>query len=133
MKEKSPLVFKLEPDLHKRLIKCADETGLKKYTLAILAIEAAVEAIEKNDYRLVVPIKFEVAYVPYPQRKTHSDPEQGGNYPRHNPQHSTLEGDPASNEKLPGTQHLPTKTYPNAATAPRRKEKPAKLSREEGQ
>jgi len=28
------------------------------------AIEAAVEAIEKNDYRLVVPIAFEVTHIP---------------------------------------------------------------------
>lgn len=35
-----------------------------------MAIEAAVEAIEQNDYRLVVPIQFEVSEIP---AKAHPD------------------------------------------------------------
>jgi predicted DNA-binding protein len=64
MKEKTPLSVKLEPELHKRLEESARRTGIKKYTLAILAIQAAVDAIEQNNYRLVVPIEFEVARIP---------------------------------------------------------------------
>jgi predicted DNA-binding protein len=64
VKPQSPLVFRLEPELHKRLEECAGRTHLKKYTLAILAIEAAVDAIEQNGYQLVVPIKFDIARVP---------------------------------------------------------------------
>lgn len=39
---------------------------MKKHTLAQQAIEAAVEAIEKNGFRLVMPIeyRFEVTHVP---------------------------------------------------------------------
>lgn len=81
MEPKSPLVFRLEPELHKRLGECAERTRLKKYTLALLAIEAAVDAIEKNDYQLVVPIQFEVAQVPAEKKSSRSryplKPDQG--------------------------------------------------------
>jgi predicted DNA-binding protein len=58
------LTLRIEPALYQRLEECASRTRIKKYTLAILAIEAAVEAIEKNDFRLVVPIQFELVRVP---------------------------------------------------------------------
>jgi hypothetical protein len=64
MKAESPLVFRIEKALMARLEKAADELRLKKYTLALLAIEAAVEAIEANNYRLVLPIEFQVAHLP---------------------------------------------------------------------
>jgi predicted DNA-binding protein len=63
------LTLRINPELHKRLEECARRTHIKKYTLAILAIEAAVEAIEKNGYRLVVPIEFEVSRVPTEKSK----------------------------------------------------------------
>jgi hypothetical protein len=64
VKEKTPLSVKLEPEVHARLEECARRTRLKKYALALMAIEAAVDAIEKNDYRLVVPIQFDVTQIP---------------------------------------------------------------------
>lgn len=79
VKPQSPLVFRLQKGLHERLEKCAKETRLKKYALALLAIEAAVEAIEKNNYELVVPIKFEVSRVPAASPKNlSSSNSQGG-------------------------------------------------------
>ena len=42
----------------------ADRLGLKKNKLAQDAIEAAVAAIERNNYRIVVPIEFEVTHIP---------------------------------------------------------------------
>jgi CRISPR/Cas system-associated endoribonuclease Cas2 len=60
----SALTLRIDPELHQRLEQCAERTHIKKYTLAILAVTAAVEAIEKNQYRLVVPIQFDVARVP---------------------------------------------------------------------
>lgn len=64
MKEKTPLVFKIEPALHERLTECSKRLGVKKYSLGILALEAAVNAIERNGYKLVVPIEFDVRHVP---------------------------------------------------------------------
>jgi predicted DNA-binding protein len=63
VKQEAPLSFRIEPELHTRLTECSERLRLKKYTLALMALEAAVEAIEKNDYRLVLPIQFEVAHV----------------------------------------------------------------------
>lgn len=85
MKSNSPLVFRLEPELHARLQKCAQETRLKKYALAIMAIQAAVEAVEKNGYRLVVPIEFEVTQVPTQKSGAKTS------YPSPSPQYSRVE------------------------------------------
>ena len=59
-----PLSIKLSKELHERLIEVAERIGIAKHRLAEMAIEAAVEAIEKNGYRLVVPIEFQVAHAP---------------------------------------------------------------------
>lgn len=56
----------LEGGFKKRLATCAKRTKLKPHSLAQAAIEAAVDAIERADYRLVVPIELHVAYVPIP-------------------------------------------------------------------
>jgi hypothetical protein len=50
--------------LNQRLEDCAAALRMKKHTLAQEAIEAAVDAIEKNDFKLVVPVQFEVTHKP---------------------------------------------------------------------
>jgi|ERR1043166_3517767 hypothetical protein len=94
--DKSPLTFRIEPELHRRLEKCAAETRLKKYALAILALEAAVEAIEKNDYELVVPIKFQVTRIPRPAEDA---PKNLSGYPQHREELSTVEERPEQKRK----------------------------------
>lgn len=64
MKEKTPVSIKLDPDLHQRLEAGAERTRIRKYALMIMAMEALVEALEKNDWKLVVPVKFEVTHIP---------------------------------------------------------------------
>jgi hypothetical protein len=83
-KPTSPLVFRLEEPLHQRLEECAKRLKLKKYTLGIMAIEAAAKAIEENGYRLVVPIEFDVAQVPAPKK-------EGVKYPDHRSQVALVE------------------------------------------
>lgn len=73
----------MEPALHQRLEECARQLRLKKYTLGLLAIEAAVEAIEKNNYKLVVPIQFDVAQVPTQVRPADPTETGGVRYPQH--------------------------------------------------
>ena len=68
MKETTPLSLKLEPEVHTRLMECATRTRIKKYALALMAIEAAVTAIERNNYKLVVPIEFEVTHEATPKK-----------------------------------------------------------------
>jgi predicted DNA-binding protein len=71
-KKTVPFSLRLSPELTARLEECATQLRLKKHSLAQDAIEAAVEAIERNDYRLVVPVQFEVTHVPavrYPSRQ----------------------------------------------------------------
>ena len=89
VKYKQPLSLRLEPEVHARLEECAKRTKLKKYALALMAIEAAVEAVERNNYKLVVPIEFEVTHEAVPKKPTR------GLYPPHKPQGAEL------NEKKP--------------------------------
>lgn len=63
-KKTVPISLRLSPELTRRLEEVAARTRQKKHALAQEAIEAAVDAIEKNDYRLVVPIEFSVTHVP---------------------------------------------------------------------
>lgn len=63
-KKTVPMSLRLSLELDARLKECAARLRQKKHSLAQEAIEAAVEAIEKNGYRLVVPIEFEVVRVP---------------------------------------------------------------------
>jgi predicted DNA-binding protein len=67
VKQESPLSFRIEPELHERLEECSKRLRIKKYTLALLALEAAVEAVEKNDYRIALPIQFKVTHTVAPK------------------------------------------------------------------
>jgi len=51
-----------------RLAACSEKTRLPQSILAESAILAVVEAIEKNGYRVVFPVEFNVAYVPQSAR-----------------------------------------------------------------
>lgn len=62
-KPTAPLSLRLSEELHARLEEVATRTRLKKYNLALLAIEAAVEAIEQNGFSIVCPIKFDVKQI----------------------------------------------------------------------
>ena len=50
--------LRLPPELHQRLEECAARLKIKRHTLAQNAIEAAIEAIERNGYRMSLPIQF---------------------------------------------------------------------------
>lgn len=102
-------MFRLDPDLHARLEECSKRVRLKKYQLAIMAMEAAVEAIEDHDYKIVLPIKFRVRDASFPAgqkvdyakvervlRKLLEHVEAGGDLPSATPQ-SVQEPQPHSN------------------------------------
>jgi len=61
---KHPMSLRLPPELHQRLEECASRLKIKRHTLAQNAIEAAIEAIEKNGYRLSLPMQFQFAIEP---------------------------------------------------------------------
>ena len=63
---KHPMSLRLPPELHERLEECASRLKIKRHTLAQNAIEAAIEAIEKNGYRLPLPMRFQFAIEPEP-------------------------------------------------------------------
>jgi predicted DNA-binding protein len=63
-KQKSPLSLRLDPETDERLELAAERTKIKKHALAQMAVEAVIDAIEQNDFCLVVPIKFQVKKVP---------------------------------------------------------------------
>ena len=50
--------LRLPPELHQRLEECAARLKIKRHTLAQNAIEAAIEAIERNGYRMSLPMQF---------------------------------------------------------------------------
>jgi len=64
MSQRIPFSLRISPELAERLAECAKRTKKKKHALAQEAIEAAVEAIEQNNYRLVFPIEFGPKYLP---------------------------------------------------------------------
>jgi predicted DNA-binding protein len=64
--QKTPLAVRLDSPTEKRLTTCAERVKQSKHHLMIAAIEAAVDAIERNDYRIVVPIAFAVTHEPRP-------------------------------------------------------------------
>jgi hypothetical protein len=64
LKHRVPLSLRFSPELEARLEECAKRLNIKKATLAQMAIQAAVEAIEKNGYRIVMPIQFETTHTP---------------------------------------------------------------------
>src|SRR5213596_2017229 len=57
-KDTYPMSLRLSPELHQRLGECAARLKIKRHTLAQSAIEAAIEAIERNGYRLSLPMQF---------------------------------------------------------------------------
>src|SRR5881392_682077 len=63
-KDPYPMSLRLPPELHQRLEECASRLKIKRHTLAQNAIEAAIEAIEKNGYRLSLPMQFQFANQP---------------------------------------------------------------------
>ncbi len=73
------LALRISTELNARVEKCAHKLRLKKHALAQAAVEAAVEAIERNDYQLVVPIQFEVTHVAV--EKTGSKTSSSSIYP----------------------------------------------------
>ena len=68
-----PMSLRLSPELHQRLEDCAARLKIKRHTLAQNAIEAAVEAIERNGYRLSLPMQFR--FVNESEPETASYPE----------------------------------------------------------
>ena len=66
-KDQYPMSLRLSPQLHKRLEECAARLKIKRHTRAQNAIEAAVEAIEKNGYRLSLPMQFQFFQEPEPE------------------------------------------------------------------
>lgn len=105
MKEKNPISLKLEAGLHERLEKAATEVGVKKHTLAIMAIEAVVDAIEQNDYQLVLPVKFVPVNVPFEQVPPFNPKSDGvkmkrsKRYPGHSPKNIHLNESPEGEDK----------------------------------
>jgi hypothetical protein len=67
-----PMSLRLSHELLQRLEETARVLGVKKHTLAQDAIKAAVEAIERNGYKLVIPIEFEVTSVAVPKASSPS-------------------------------------------------------------
>src|SRR5436189_2666276 len=57
-KDPYPMSLRLQPELYQRLEECAVRLKIKRHTLAQSAIEAAIEAIERNGYRLSLPMQF---------------------------------------------------------------------------
>ena len=66
-KQKAPLSVRLDPETDERIELVAEKLGIKKHTLARMAIEAAIDAVEQNDYQLVVPIRFDVKRIAKPK------------------------------------------------------------------
>ena len=65
---------RLSKEMAARLEAAAESLKQKKHTVARLAIEAAVEAIEASGGSLVIPLKFDVAQVPVPKTGTAASP-----------------------------------------------------------
>ncbi len=102
MAEKSMvhLALRISKELNDRVEKCAKELRQKKHTLAQAAVEAAVEAIEQNNYSLVFPIRFDVTRVP--MERSGSTP-----YPSHRDQVMRVEdGLDAQQKKKPKPSSL---------------------------
>jgi hypothetical protein len=88
---KVPVSLRFDAELEKRLEKCAEQLHIKKHTLAQMAVEAAVRAIEKNGYKLVIPIEFEVTH--------EAQPKNSSFYPARKEEYMVMEDSPARKEK----------------------------------
>ena len=69
-KKLDPLGLRFDEEMTTRLVKCADRLGQTKTALGQQAVVALVEAIERANYRMVIPLEISVAYVPTAARKT---------------------------------------------------------------
>ena len=87
-KDKYPMSLRLSPELHQRLEECAARLKIKRHALAQNAIEAVIEAIEENGYRLSLPMqlrfpnepKSEIAQYPEGQQELSRVEERGSAY-----------------------------------------------------
>ena len=57
-----PISIRLVPEVQQELERCADALGLTRNALAQMAIEAAVKAVKKQNYKLVLPIEFSTTH-----------------------------------------------------------------------
>lgn len=89
MKRRTPFSVRLSDEVRDRLKECSERTGLPEAALAQMAISAAVAAAEKADYKLVVPIEFEVKHVAV------SNPTRPAVYPPHRDETALMEERPA--------------------------------------
>lgn len=71
-----PLGLRFDEDMSRRLVKCAERLGQTKTALGQQAVIALVEAIERANYRMVIPLEISVAYWPTATRKTAAKPYQ---------------------------------------------------------
>jgi predicted DNA-binding protein len=78
MQKKVPMSLRLDDDVEERLEECSKRLKMRKHTLAQAALEAGIEAIEKNGYKLVFPLEFEVKHIaiPNPKSDSTSNPEE---------------------------------------------------------
>lgn len=67
-KQNMPFSVRLTADMDSRFAAAAEKVKMPKNAIARQAIEGAVEAIEKHNGAVVVPIKFDVTKVPSPKR-----------------------------------------------------------------
>ena len=65
-----PLGLRFDEDMSRRLVKCAERLGQTKTALGQQAVIALVEAIERANYQMVIPLEISVAYLPAATRKT---------------------------------------------------------------
>lgn len=79
--------------MHQRLIAAAEKARVKKHTLALMAIEAAVEAIEDSG-KLVIPLQFDVTHVAVEKSEARAAKKTRSTYPQHRPQGNPLNEDP---------------------------------------
>lgn len=100
VKQESPVTFRIEPELHQRLEECSKRLRIKKYTLALLALEAAIDAVEKNDYHIALPIQFEVTHLVTKKESTDRVPEKPLpiKYPPHREEIMRTEDKPPSSQ-----------------------------------
>ena len=75
-KDKYPMSIRLSPELHQRLEVCAARLKIKRHALAQNAIEAAIEAIEQNGYRLSLPMKLRFPNEPAPEIARYPEGQQ---------------------------------------------------------
>jgi hypothetical protein len=94
-KQEAPLSIRLTHDMKKRLEDGAEALGISAHTLARLAIEAGIIAIENGEGRLAMPLEFEVTHMAVPKSGQIS-------YPSHRPSHSLVEEKPKTKKSSAG-------------------------------